>query len=130
VGHIVPMHGRSGKKLDAARAQVGRTTAGYLADLSVTADVVAVTQDGLDARFMVNTVAPFILTLALLRLIGAGGRIINLSSAAQAPVNLASLQGGAQSTGPAPTQSTIWWMNVLWAARRHRSVRLMRPPYR
>jgi NAD(P)-dependent dehydrogenase (short-subunit alcohol dehydrogenase family) len=46
----------------------------------------AQTADGLDARFAVNTLAPALLTRRLLRLIPSDGRILNLSSAAQAPV--------------------------------------------
>ena len=46
-----------------------------------------VTNDGLDIRFMVNTIAPYLLTKELLPLMSKGGRIINLSSAAQASLN-------------------------------------------
>lgn len=51
------------------------------------------TADGLDVRFAVNTVAPFVLTQRLLPLLGTAGRVVNLSSAAQAPVNLKALAG-------------------------------------
>ena len=51
------------------------------------------TVDGLDIRFAVNTLAPLALTQRLSPLLGSGGRVINLSSAAQAPVNIAALQG-------------------------------------
>jgi len=51
------------------------------------------TVDGLDARFVVNTFAPYLLTQQLASLLGSSGRVINLSSAAQAPVNIAALQG-------------------------------------
>ncbi len=53
----------------------------------------AITSDGLDVRFVVNTIAPYRLTQRLLPLIGSTGRVINLSSAAQAPVNLDALAG-------------------------------------
>lgn len=46
-----------------------------------------ITADGLDARFVVNTIAPYLLTQRLLPLLGTSGRVVNLSSAAQAPVN-------------------------------------------
>lgn len=46
-----------------------------------------VTADGVDIRFAVNTVAPYLLTKRLLQLFDASGRIVNLSSAAQAPVS-------------------------------------------
>ncbi len=53
------------------------------------------TSAGLDPRFVVNYLAPYILTHALLPHLKqqAGSRIINLSSAAQAPVSMAALQG-------------------------------------
>jgi NAD(P)-dependent dehydrogenase (short-subunit alcohol dehydrogenase family) len=51
------------------------------------------TKDGLDVRFAVNTLAPYLLTKLLLSLFGREGRVVNLSSAAQSPVNLASLRG-------------------------------------
>ncbi len=52
-----------------------------------------ITQDGLDVRFAVNTIAPYLLTQRLLPLIGSGGRVINLSSAAQSPVDPGALAG-------------------------------------
>ena len=52
-----------------------------------------VTPDGLDVRFAVNAIAPYRLTQRLLPLIGASGRVINVSSAAQSPVNLDALAG-------------------------------------
>lgn len=51
------------------------------------------TAEGLDARFSVNTIAPYILALKLAPLLGASGRIVNLSSAAQAPVVAGSIEG-------------------------------------
>ena len=53
----------------------------------------AITQDGLDVRFAVNTLAPCLLTKRLLPLFGSSARIINLSSAAQSPVNTEALMG-------------------------------------
>ncbi|MBT8437533.1 MAG: SDR family NAD(P)-dependent oxidoreductase [Gammaproteobacteria bacterium] len=52
-----------------------------------------VTPDGLDVRFAVNTLAPYLLTQRLLPLIPASGRVVNLSSAAQAPVDPQALSG-------------------------------------
>jgi len=52
-----------------------------------------ITPDGLDVRFAVNTIAPYLLTRQLLPLLGASGRVINLSSAAQSPVNPDALAG-------------------------------------
>lgn len=56
----------------------------------------AINQAGLDVRFVVNTLAPWLLTRALLPLMPADGRVVNLSSAAQAPVQLDALQGEVQ----------------------------------
>ncbi|MEM6452883.1 MAG: SDR family NAD(P)-dependent oxidoreductase [Cyanobacteria bacterium P01_D01_bin.105] len=72
-----------------------------------------ITQDGLDVRFVVNAIAPYLLTQRLLPLIGNTGRVINLSSAAQAPVNLNALTGQVSlSEGEAYAQSklalTMW----------------------
>lgn len=51
------------------------------------------TEDGHDVRFVVNTFAPYLLTQRLLSLMPKTGRVINLSSAAQAPVDLEALAG-------------------------------------
>ncbi|WP_417434527.1 SDR family NAD(P)-dependent oxidoreductase [Hoeflea sp.] len=72
-----------------------------------------VTADGLDIRFAVNTIAPCLLTRRLLPLMQASGRVINLSSAAQAPVDPQALAGKtALSDGAAYAQSklalTMW----------------------
>lgn len=48
---------------------------------------------GLDIRFVVNTLAPWLLTQRLLASMTSGGRVVNLSSAAQAPVDLNALAG-------------------------------------
>lgn len=119
-GHHVLLHGRSESKLAVAKTEVGGTSQSYLADLSRLADVQEMasqitdhhptidvlinnagvfktaqttTTDGLDVRFMVNTLAPYALTKALLPLIPKDGRILNLSSAAQAPVELDAMAG-------------------------------------
>ena len=57
-----------------------------------------ITQDGLDLRFVVNTIAPYLLTQRLMPLLGASGRVINVSSAAQAPVNRKALIGQVRLT--------------------------------
>jgi NAD(P)-dependent dehydrogenase (short-subunit alcohol dehydrogenase family) len=51
------------------------------------------TNDGLDVRFAVNTIAPYILTRQLLPLLNSDGRVVNLSSAAQAPVDVQAMVG-------------------------------------
>lgn len=55
-----------------------------------------VTADGLDVRFAVNTIAPYLLMQRLLPLFGESGRVINLSSAAQAPVEEKALAGAVE----------------------------------
>lgn len=119
-GHRLVLHGRSEAKLAAAQAAIGGGAQTVRADLSRMADVVTlgkavaarydridclinnagvlkapetVTADGLDIRFAVNTFAPILLTRHLMPCIPQDGRVINLSSAAQAPVNLASMGG-------------------------------------
>jgi len=52
-----------------------------------------ITQDGLDVRFAVNSIAPYLLTQRLLPLLGTSARVINLSSAAQSPVDPEALTG-------------------------------------
>ncbi|MEM7052252.1 MAG: SDR family NAD(P)-dependent oxidoreductase [Acidobacteriota bacterium] len=73
----------------------------------------ATTTGGLDVRFAVNTLAPFRLTGLLLPRLPTTGRVVNLSSAAQAPVDLRALTGKvALSAGAAYAQSklalTMW----------------------
>ena len=119
-GHTVLLHGRSEDKLAKAAQAVGGNPETYVADLSdlATVEVLAkaikakhdrldvlinnagvlkmpdpLTAKGLDARFVVNTLAPYLLTRHLLPIIPEDGRVVNLSSAAQAPVDLNALAG-------------------------------------
>ena len=69
--------------------------------------------DGFDVRFAVNTIAPYLLTKRLQPLLGITGRVVNLSSAAQAPVDPVALAGQRKlSDGEAYAQSklalTMW----------------------
>ncbi len=50
------------------------------------------TEDGWDVRFAVNTIAPYLLTRRLMPFMPSGGRVINLSSAAQAAFDLDELK--------------------------------------
>ncbi|MEM6397106.1 MAG: SDR family NAD(P)-dependent oxidoreductase [Bacteroidota bacterium] len=58
----------------------------------------SVTEESLEMRFVVNYLAPYLLTKGLLPLLkkAKSPRVINLSSAAQAPVSLAALEGEKQ----------------------------------
>ena len=53
----------------------------------------SITEDGLDIRFAVNTIAPYLLTQKLMPRIAKPGRVINLSSAAQSSVDPEALAG-------------------------------------
>ncbi|WP_298835823.1 SDR family NAD(P)-dependent oxidoreductase [uncultured Roseobacter sp.] len=122
-GHRILLHGRSAARLETALTKVNGDVETYAADLSRMADVRTFadevrkkhsrldvlinnagvlkiadtrTEEGHDVRFMVNTFAPYALTRALLPVIPKDGRIVNLSSAAQAPVDLAAMRGERQ----------------------------------
>ncbi|MGM0898076.1 MAG: SDR family NAD(P)-dependent oxidoreductase [Bacillota bacterium] len=140
-GHHVLLHGRNEDKLKAVAKELGEeNTEQLIADFSKLAEVKelaekiasehdhldvlinnagvfnatdTVTEDGLDIRFAVNTVSPYLLTKALLPLMDESGRIINLSSAAQQPLNMEALMGKEKiSDGQAYAQSklaiTMW----------------------
>ncbi|WP_109356095.1 SDR family NAD(P)-dependent oxidoreductase [Sphingorhabdus sp. EL138] len=69
--------------------------------------------NGQDVRFVVNTLAPYLLTKKFMPLLGVESRVVNLSSAAQAAVDLDALRGKRQlSDGEAYAQSklalTMW----------------------
>lgn len=120
-GHTVMVHGRSEEKLAttmAALAALDGNAHGYLADLSDLQQVQRlaqqiseqhnqidaiinnagilktpnpITADGLDIRFVVNTVAPYLLAKELLPKLGDNSRVVNISSAAQAPFTVTQL---------------------------------------
>ena len=116
-GHKVILHGRSQSKLDAALGMVPGST-GVLADFSKLDEVRAmadavegpidvlinnagvlkapktITESGLDIRFVVNTLAPAALTEALMPKLAPNARVLNLSSAAQAKVDIAAMGDG------------------------------------
>ena len=116
-GHDVIAHGRSAAKLEALAAEIEVEV--EVADLAVHGEVEALaerisarerldvlinnagvfktaaprTPGGMDVRFVVNTLAPFFLTERLWPLLSPAGRVVNVSSAAQAPVDLGALAG-------------------------------------
>ena len=83
-----------------------------------------VTAQGYDLRLVVNTLAPYLLAKKLLPLLNENGRIVNLSSAAQAPVNLQALTSAKQtvlSDNAAYAQSKLaltMWTYAMAAQRR------------
>lgn len=76
-----------------------------------------ITNDGLDIRFVVNTIAPYLLTQKLMPLFDVSSRVVNVSSAAQAPVDLDALRGNvALEDSLAYAQSKLaitMWTNHL-----------------
>lgn len=130
LGHTVLLHGRNPDKLNKvieSLPQYAKQIEGYIADLSnlkavkelaktitdkhETLDVLInnagilkspsnITKDELDVRFAVNTLAPYLLTKVLMPLFSHSSRVVNLSSAAQASVELAGLSG--KKTYPDP----------------------------
>ena len=122
-GHHLLIHGRSAEKLAGAEAAIigAASIERYRADFArlehvagmadaITAkhnslDVVInnagvfktatpIAPNGLDMRFVVNTLSPYLLAKRLLPIMSGNGRIVNLSSAAQAPVSIPAMQGG------------------------------------
>lgn len=82
----------------------------------------ATTPDGLDVRFVVNTIAPYLLTRRLLPLLGSAGRVINLSSAAQAPVSLAALAGQIPRLGDNAAYAQSKLALTMWSGNLARSL--------
>lgn len=137
-GHRVLIHGRDSQKLKNVSHELSKLgpVEAYVADLSNIKEVLALadmvthkhktldalinnagvlkaastsTQDGLDVRFVVNAIAPYLLTKTLLPLLSSSARVVNVSSAAQAQVNLDALAGnnGKLDTMDAYSQSKL-----------------------
>ena len=119
-GHTLLLHGRNAKKLAAATDAVGGKTLTFEADLSSLEETAhfaeevrgkvdrldvlinnagvyktdnPVLPNGQDVRFVVNTIAPYLLTTELLPILPKEGRVINLSSAAQTNVSVEAMRG-------------------------------------
>lgn len=74
------------------------------------------TPSGLDVRFVVNTLSPYLLAKSLLPAMAPDARIVNLSSAAQAPINLDALaKGGVLPDNAAYAQSKL--AITMWSQR-------------
>lgn len=106
-GHKVIIHGRNSEKLEKVKKQFTSNIIGsYMADLSILSEVKSMVEQinrdhshidviinnagvyGGNSQYLVNTIAPYLLTKGLLELLGDKARVINVSSAAQARVNL------------------------------------------
>ena len=71
--------------------------------------------NGMDLRFVVNTIAPYVLAQRLLPIIPKTGRILNLSSAAQMPIDMKAMTGHtAVSESMAYAQSKL--AITMWSA--------------
>lgn len=119
-GHNLLLHGRSAAKLSTVEKELSKygkveTMVADLSDLIATKSLTesikqnyssidciinnagvlnadpSITGDQVDIRLVVNTLAPYLLTRELLPLLSLRGRVINLSSAAQATVKLKEL---------------------------------------
>ena len=140
-GHEVLVHGRDEQKLAAVVRELdsSRVTS-YIADLSKSEDVMLFAdrllkehnsidvlihnagiygaqprlgENGWDLRFIVNAIAPYVLTKRLLPLLPVTGRVVNVSSAAQSRLDYGALRGHSPITdGDAYAQSklaiTMW----------------------
>ena len=73
------------------------------------------TTDGLDVRFVVNTLAPYLLTKKLLPLLKGSGRVINVASAAQAPVNFQALIGKITNLTDMEAYSQSKLALIMWS---------------
>ena len=73
-----------------------------------------VLENGLDVRFAVNTIAPYLLTQRLLPMLGTSGRVVNLSSAAQSPVDLDAL-AGKRRLGEMPAYAQSKLALTMWS---------------
>ena len=123
LGHRVIAHGRNAEKLAKLKAEIGANTSTVQADMSDLAQVTQLGRDllqghdnidvvinnagvfklsqprlsnGMDVRFVVNTFAPALLSNLLLPIMPKDGRLVHLSSAAQAPVDVDAMAGKRQ----------------------------------
>ncbi len=124
----------------------------YIADFSVMSDVVSfaqviaeqhdtldvlmnnagvfrtsepVTSEGFDVRFAVNTFAPYLLTKLLLPLMNASSRVINLSSAAQAPIDYKILSGDQLAVDEFATYAQSKLALTMWSCSMGRSFKVL-----
>lgn len=139
-GHAIIAHGRNAEKLEALKAEIGANVSTVVADMSDLSQVAEMatalkethdridvvinnagvlktsqprTADGMDVRFVVNTFAPALLSNLLLDVMPDDGRLVHLSSAAQAPVGLDAMKGkqtlqGMEAYAQSKLALTMW----------------------
>lgn len=81
-----------------------------------------ITAAGLDVRFVVNTIAPYLLTQELLPLMDSNARVISLSSAAQASVDPEALAGKVKLADDLEVYSQSKLALTMWS--RHMALSL------
>ena len=143
-GHEVILHGRSAEKLATIKTAHPELAAApsFIADLSDLKETAQMAEaiiaahpsldvlinnagvfkapmakapNGMDLRFVVNTLAPYVLAQGLLSIIPKTGRILNLSSAAQMPIDMKAMTGHtAVSESMAYAQSKL--AITMWSA--------------
>lgn len=113
-GHAILVHGRDQARIDAAVAEIGAGARGYRADLASLGDLRQMaaeiaanddpldvlinnagvaspqrreSQDGTELDFAVNHLAHWLLTGLLLPRVADGGRVVNVASIGQAPID-------------------------------------------
>lgn len=86
-----------------------------------------ITADGLDARFVVNTIAPYLLTLRLLPLLNHQARVVNLSSAAQAAVDFDAFVGDREISDSFNAYAQSKLAIVMWTRYLSRALGLEAP---
>lgn len=123
LGHEIIAHGRNTQKLEAMKAEIVANLSIVQADMSDLSQVAQMGRDlvkahdridvvinnagvfktprprlgdGMDVRFIVNTFAPALLSTLLLPIVPKDGRLVHLSSAAQAPVDVDAMTGKRQ----------------------------------
>ena len=143
-GYHVLLHGRNSKKVKKLVVELSNfgLVDGYTADLSNMSEVRnfsqkirskhcelnvlinnagvlktnnPITNDGLDIRYAVNTIAPYLLTKQLLPLLSKQGRVINVASAAQKTVNIKALLGKETTLNDLDAYSQSKLAMIMWS---------------
>lgn len=143
-GHCVLLHGRSATKLASVAnslSQYGDRVETYVADLADLTSIAGLaeaistrhtaidalinnagvfkladpsTASGIDVRLVVNTIAPYLLTRILLPVMAANGRVVNISSAAQTPLNWRGLKEKARYSDAMQAYAESKFATTCW----------------